>query len=221
MTRSRFAHVDPSHRGHDRSGTGVSNHLEGVGDTETTYPALTFVPWQWAHRGHLLESLVMSRYSRPSTLVGVTLATAALIGGIAIVASSGGTTGRVPTTDPQTTPALIGVATRFNQDYAANRAGLVYDRWDSQSQAIISRAQYVMRHVECPTSPGPAIVEGASRATKGFWRVDYSISGVQLVDYWHYQRGRWRFNIGLSNPDAAKLYRLAFHAYAKSVGCRH
>lgn len=123
------------------------------------------------------------------------------------------------TTDPMTRHALLRIAVQFNRDYSANRVSAVYDRWDANSRSIIRRADYVRRHTECPTPPGPAIVENASPSANGYWRVRYSISGLQFVDYWHYVNGRWRFSLALSNPDAVKLYRLPFVAYAAAVGC--
>ena len=121
--------------------------------------------------------------------------------------------------DPDTRQSLLQIAVRFNANYSANRDGLVYDRWDSISRAIISRDDYVRRHVECPSAPGRAIVEGATLNSNGFWQVRYSISGVQLVDFWHYVNGRWRFSLVRSNPNAVKLYQLPFSAYASAVGC--
>lgn len=122
--------------------------------------------------------------------------------------------------DPHTRYALISIAVAFNTNYAENRDGLVYDRWDSASQATITRAEYVRRHKRCPTAPGPAVVESATPISGGFWRVRYAISGSQLVDYWQYVGGRWVFDLARSNPDAVKLYRLSFTAYARAVGCR-
>ncbi len=121
--------------------------------------------------------------------------------------------------DPETRQALLDIAVQFNNNYAANRDGLVYDRWDARSRSVITRAQYIRRHAECPSAPGRAVVEGASRAANGYWRVRYSISGTQLTDYWHYEHGRWRFDLERSNPNAVKLYQLPFTSYATAVGC--
>lgn len=121
--------------------------------------------------------------------------------------------------DPRTRSALLGIATRFNANYAANRDRLVYGRWDARSRRLISAADYIRRHAECATAPGPAVVEGAQPATGGYWRVDYAISGIQFVDYWRYERGRWVFDLVLSNPSAVKLYRMSFAQYARAVGC--
>jgi hypothetical protein len=121
--------------------------------------------------------------------------------------------------EPDTRKALLQIAARFNANYSSSRDGFVYDRWDSKSRAIISRGDYVRRHVECPTAPGPAIVEGATLSRYRFWQVRYSISGVQLVDFWHYVNGHWRFSLIRSNPNAVKLYELPFSAYASAVGC--
>lgn len=121
--------------------------------------------------------------------------------------------------EPESARTLLHVAREFNADYAANRDGLVYDRWDPASRWIIPRAEYVRRHRECPTAPGPATVESASRAGGGYWAVRYDLSGTRLVDYWHYVHGRWLFDLPRSNPSAVTLYRLPFARYAAAVGC--
>jgi hypothetical protein len=54
----------------------------------------------------------------------------------------------------------------------------------------------------------------------GTWLVRYEIGGQQLTDYWYYTRHRWEFDLPLSNPDAARLYRLPFAKYAAQVGCQ-
>lgn len=124
-----------------------------------------------------------------------------------------------PTHDPRTVHSLIAVARRFNEDYSANKDGAVYDRWDPRSKAVITRAAYVRRHQECPTAPGAAVVEGASRAGDGYWIVRYAIDGVQLADYWRYERGRWCFDLYRSNPAAVGLYRLRANQYLTRLGC--
>jgi hypothetical protein len=68
----------------------------------------------------------------------------------------------------------------------------VWDRWDARS-------------------PGPG----------GAWIVDYEAGGVQLRDYWFYVRGRWVFDLVLSNPDSVKLYRLSPPHYLAALGCTH
>ncbi len=120
--------------------------------------------------------------------------------------------------------ALLRIAQVFNSDYDSGRYGAVYDRWDPRSQAIISRAEYIQRHQECQTAPlgAPVRVEDATRGTGGRWLVGYAIDGVQHVDTWFYLGRRWVFDIVLSNPDAARAYRLPFAGYAAAVGCtRH
>ncbi|MHB1087411.1 MAG: hypothetical protein ACYC19_01465 [Acidimicrobiales bacterium] len=121
--------------------------------------------------------------------------------------------------EPMTRTALLAIAVRFNRDYQTNDVAAVYDRWDNASRAVISRSNYIRRHIECPSAPGPAIVESANQMSNGYWRVRYEISGTQLTDDWHYVSGRWRFDLLRSNPDAVKLYRLPFAAYASAVGC--
>lgn len=121
--------------------------------------------------------------------------------------------------EPMNRDALLSIAIRFNRDYQANDVAAVYDRWDKASRAVISRSDYIRRHIECPSAPGPAIVENASPLSNGYWRVQYEISGTQLTDYWHYVSGRWRFDLLRSNPDAVRLYKLPFAAYASAIGC--
>src|SRR5215467_3409837 len=71
--------------------------------------------------------------------------------------------------DPHTAAALLKIATAFNNDYDNGVYGPVYDRWDARSKAIISRAEYIRRHAECPTAPISAHVEGAHRGPRGAW----------------------------------------------------
>ncbi len=123
--------------------------------------------------------------------------------------------------DPPTVAALLRIAQVFNTDYDSGQYGAVYDRWDARSQAIISRAEYVRRHVECPTAPtgAPVQVETAARGPHGRWLVRYEVQGSQAVDTWFYLDRRWAFDIILSNPGAAAQYRMAFRQYAAAVGC--
>ena len=129
-----------------------------------------------------------------------------------------GTTQSAP--EPRTAAALIRVAQVFNNDYGRANDGPVYDRWDARSQAVISRASYIRRHAECVTAPqAPAHVESAAPGPGGAWLVRYEIGGQQFTDYWFYRGRRWMFDLLLSNPDAARLYRLPFAQYAAEVGC--
>jgi hypothetical protein len=54
--------------------------------------------------------------------------------------------------DPHTAAALLKIATAFNHDYDTGDYGPVYARWDARSQAIITRADYVRRHKDCPSA---------------------------------------------------------------------
>jgi hypothetical protein len=65
------------------------------------------------------------------------------------------------------------------------------------------------------TGPGPA-TPGPHRA----WLVRYETGGQQFTDYWHYIRRRWVFDLLLSNPGAARLYRFPFAEYAAQTGCQ-
>jgi len=123
--------------------------------------------------------------------------------------------------DPHTVAALLRIAQVFNTDYDSGRYGAVYDRWDARSQAIISRAGYIRRHIACPTAPtgAPVRVESATRGPDGRWLVRYVVEGSQSVDTWFYQDRRWMFDIILSNPGAAAEYRMPFAKYAAAVGC--
>ncbi len=117
--------------------------------------------------------------------------------------------------------ALLRIAQVFNTDYDRGRYGAVYDRWDARSQAIISRAGYIQRHLECPTGPAgaPVRVESAARGPHGRWLVCYEVQGAQAVDTWFYLDRRWVFDIILSNPGAAAEYRMRFRQYPAAVGC--
>jgi hypothetical protein len=125
-----------------------------------------------------------------------------------------------PAPDPKSATALVRIAQVFNDNYDDNRDGPVWDRWDARSQAVISRAEYIRRHAECATAPqGPAHVESATPGPHGGWLVQYEIGGQQLTDHWYYIHRRWEFDLLLSNPSAARLYRLPFAKYAAQVGC--
>src|SRR6266581_1941579 len=120
-----------------------------------------------------------------------------------------------PGPDPMTATALVRIA------QVNNNNGPVWDRWDARSKALISRAEYIRRHAECATAPQePAHVEDATPGPHGAWLVRYEIGGQQLTDYWYYIHHRWEFDLPLSNPGAARLYRLPFAKYAAQVGCQ-
>jgi hypothetical protein len=124
--------------------------------------------------------------------------------------------------DPQTAAALLKIATAFNTEYGRGDYGPVYARWDARSQAIISEADYIRRHKDCPGSPQPpARTESATPGSRGAWVVRYEISGQQLTDYWFYVHRRWVFDLVLSNPDAVSLYRMSPQQYVAAVGCSH
>jgi len=104
--------------------------------------------------------------------------------------------------DPRTAPALLKIATAFNDHYDNGDYGPVYDRWDTRSQAVITRAQYIEHHKDCPGTPHtPSLTESANPGPHGAWLVHYEIGGQQLTDYWFYVHHDWRFDLVLSNPD--------------------
>jgi len=124
--------------------------------------------------------------------------------------------------DSRTASALLKIATVFNNEYDQGDYGPVYDRWDARSQAVITRAQYIKRHKECPSAPhAAALVESATPGRHGAWLVDYEIGGQHLTDYWFYVHRRWVFDLVLSNPDSVKLYRMTPQRYATATGCAH
>src|SRR5689334_10832730 len=51
---------------------------------------------------------------------------------------------------PHTASALLKIAAAFNHDYDTGDYAPVYARWDPRSQAIITRADYIARHKDCP-----------------------------------------------------------------------
>jgi hypothetical protein len=125
--------------------------------------------------------------------------------------------------DPHTASALLKIATAFNHDYDTGNYGPVYARWDARSQAIITRADYIARHEDCPGgSPVLSQTESVSPGgPRGTWLVHYQIGGQQLTDYWFYIQHRWVFDLVLSNPDAVRLYRMSRSQYVAALGCAH
>jgi hypothetical protein len=121
--------------------------------------------------------------------------------------------------EPASAAELALVATQFNREYQTNDVGLVWDRFDADSQAVISRARYELWHRECPRTPGVATTLGVNRVSSVWWVVRYEISEVTLRDYWHQQKGRWRFSLARSNPSAISLYRSSYSVYARAMGC--
>jgi hypothetical protein len=148
-------------------------------------------------------------------------AIAAVAAGCSGQASSPAVRASAPARDPRTAAALLKIAAAFNHDYDSGDYGPVYDRWDARSQAVISRADYIPRHAECPAGPQTSRTEDARPGPGVAWLVDYEISGVHLTDYWFYVRGRWAFDLVLSNRDSVKLYELSPQQYVKTLGCRH
>jgi hypothetical protein len=128
-----------------------------------------------------------------------------------------------PPPSPHTASALLKIATVFNHDYDTGDYGPVYARWDPRSQAIITRADYITRHKDCPGAPRAlSQTESASPGgPHGSWLVHYEIGGQQLTDYWCYVHDRWVFDLVLSNPQAVKLYRMTPQQYAVALGCNH
>ena len=124
--------------------------------------------------------------------------------------------------DPRTPAALLKIATVFNNEYDRGDYGPVYDRWDTRSRAVITRAQYIKRHRDCPSAPqATALVESATPGPHGAWLVDYEIGGQRLTDYWFYADHRWVFDLVLSNPGSVRLYRMTPQQYAAATGCAH
>lgn len=165
--------------------------------------------------------------ARQNVLMRLLLATAVAVGLLAA-----GCTTSVPQRaasqvplppDPHTASALLKIATTFNHDYDTGDYGPVYARWDARSQQIISRADYIQRHKDCPIG-GQALsrTEDVSPGgPHGAWLVHYEIGGQQFTDYWFYVRHRWVFDLVLSNPAAVRLYRMSAAKYAAAIGCGH
>ena len=123
--------------------------------------------------------------------------------------------------DPHTASALLRIAAAFNHAYDTGDYGPVYSRWDARSQAIITGADYIQRHEECPGGGALSRTESAQPGPRGAWLVQYEIGGQQLTDYWFYVGRRWMFDLVLSNPDMVPLYRLSPKQYVAAIGCSH
>src|SRR6266566_10034567 len=74
--------------------------------------------------------------------------------------------------DQHTASALLKVAAVFNHEYDVGDYGPVYARWDARSQAIITRADYIRRHKDCPSgSHTLSQTESVSPGPHGAWLV--------------------------------------------------
>ncbi len=154
-------------------------------------------------------------------------AAAAAVGTVFFLAGCGAGTGHPAASpaplppDPHTASALLKVAATFNHAYDTGDFGPVYARWDARSQAIITRADYIKRHEECPGGGALSRTENAEAGPHGAWLVQYEIGGQQLTDYWFYVGRRWVFDLVLSNPDLVPLYRMTPQQYVAAIGCSH
>lgn len=119
-----------------------------------------------------------------------------------------------------TTAALQADAIIFNEDYHANIDGPVWSYWDPQSQAIISKQDFVTRHAHCNTAPGRALIGAVTPAGNGYYAVAVTIDGVALRDYWHLVGTTWRFSLAKSNPTSVALYQKSPASYYAALGCR-
>src|ERR1022692_3860846 len=157
------------------------------------------------------------------SLVAVAVATAVmLVAGCAASPGHAAASAAPLPPDPRTASALLKIATAFNNEYDSGDYGPVYARWDARSQAIITKAEYVRRHKECPSAPQAAAqTESATPGPHGAWVVDYEIGGQRLTDYWFYVHRRWVFDLMLSNPSSVTLYRMSPQQYVAAVGCSH
>lgn len=149
---------------------------------------------------------------------------AAVLGAFLLAGCGAGTghaAGSPSPSEPRTASALLQIATKFNRDYDTGDYPAVYARWDARSQALITGADYVQRHRECPGGGTLSRTEDAEPGPGGAWLVHYEIGGQQLTDYWFYTHGRWVFDLVLSNPDMVKLYRMSPQQYVAAIGCSH
>ena len=110
----------------------------------------------------------------------------------------------VPPADPLMILALASLPV-LTREWIA----VVYARWDGRSQAIVSKADYVQRHRQCPGAHNASRTEDDSPGPDGAWVVHYEIGGQQLTDYRFYAGHRWVFDPILSNPDMVPLYRMS------------
>jgi hypothetical protein len=164
----------------------------------------------------------MRRRTRALAVAAAVVVAAALATGCAAGTGSRGAGPRRLPPDQRTAAALLKIATAFNNDYDRGDYGPVYARWDTRSQAIIARGDYIRRHQECPAGPQTSRTENASPGGRhGAWLVRYEIGGQQLTDYWFYTHRRWAFDLVLSNPQSVRLYRMPVREYLSFLGCAH
>ena len=78
-------------------------------------------------------------------------------------------------------------------------------------------------HQECPGRFGSTFADRKCQSGRpaGAWLARYEIGGQQLTDYWFYVGHRWVVDLVLSNPDAARLYRMSPSRYAAAVRCAY
>ncbi|WP_155361465.1 hypothetical protein [Acrocarpospora macrocephala] len=120
-------------------------------------------------------------------------------------ASASTTLTPTPTSQPRTKAGAKAAAKRAFDFYSIGNYGKFWDQWTEQSQAVVSRSEYMRRFRECPAS-----AQGIR------WSIsDVSVSGSTarvtasrsiLVDQFtfRYQAGRWRYEM---TTDQRKQYQ--------------
>jgi hypothetical protein len=151
-------------------------------------------------------------------VLGLLLGGAAMVCGM--VALAGSTSSSIAAQQNNMTANALQVrATTLNTDYARNADGPVWDLFDPQSQAVISRADFVDRHQHCPRPGVAPRITGISSGPNGYEIVNETLSGTVLHDYWHLVSGAWCFNLARSNLSAVALYRKPRARYFADLGC--
>jgi len=115
----------------------------------------------------------------------------------ASTATSTPTSSVAPGAEPKTAQELRAIAQLHFNLFTAGDFGSFWDDFDSSSQAVISRPEYVHRLQSCmsrdPNRSKPFTIVGVADNHNGTWSVVTNYTKYQITFPARYEGGRWRF----------------------------
>ncbi|GIH22839.1 hypothetical protein Aph01nite_11490 [Acrocarpospora phusangensis] len=138
--------------------------------------------------------LVVERVPQPTTVAQAAVSDSSTAGPAGSIASASPTPS--PTPQPQTRAGARAAATRAFAFYSLGNYGKFWDQWTKQSQAVVSRSEYIRRFQECP-APAEGLRWSIDDVRVSGSAAKVTASRSILVDQFtfRYQAGRWRYEM--------------------------